>query len=286
MIWIVVPWMHWKGMRRMQARWTRQRNRARRAVLAALLALMLAMSAPLLDPPSAGAVTARGNFAVTVTPNTTYSAASYSLGGFRTGNGETVTGYTLTFPSDTDASGVTSPGAGDVVTVAADNRTVTVVLGTPIGQRTNFSIQFDNVVNPTTAGTYTIASVTFTRQGTTNQTVNIGGSTYTIAAAPYLSMTITTPDDPGLLVDFGDIDPGVTTATKQVTVAVTSSAGYTITRTIGGSATALGLNVSGTATGTKLAGTGIWTDDYVLTPPWTTDPETTLTATVVYTVTQ
>lgn len=273
-------------MRRMQARWTGRRNSARRALLAALLVLTLALSAPLLNPPSADAVTARGNFAVTVAPDTVYSAASYTLGGFRTGNGETVTGYSLTFPSDTDASGATSPGAGDVVTVGADNRTVTVVLGTPVGQRTNFTIQLDNVVNPTTAGTYSIASVTFTRQGTTDQTVNIGGSTYTIAAAPYISMTITTPDDPGLLVDFGDIDPGVTTATKQVTVAVTSSADYTITRTIGGSATALGLSVSGTATGAKLAGTATWTDDYALTPPWTTDPEVTLTATVVYTVTQ
>lgn len=231
-------------------------------------------------------MTARGNFAVTVAPGTVASPASYSLGGFRTGNGETVTGYTLTFPADTNASGATSPGAGDVVTVAADNRTVTVVLGTPIAQRTNFSIQLNNVVNPTTAGTYSIASVTFTRQGTTNQTVNISGSTYTITPAPYLSMTITTPDDPGLLVDFGDIDPGITTAAKQVTVQVVSSANYTITRTLGGSATALGLDVTGTATGPKLAGTDTWTDVYALTPLWTTDPEITLTATVVYTVTQ
>lgn len=266
---------------------TTRRRTALRALLAVLLTLSLAAFGPLLSPPTAAAVTTRGNFAVTVTPNTTYSAASYSLGGFRTGNGETVTGYTLTFPSDTDASGVTSPGAGDVVTVAADNRTVTVVLGTPVGQRTNFNIQLDNVVNPTTAGAYAIASVTFTRQGTTNQTVNIGGTTYTIAAAPYLSMTITTPDDPGLLVDFGLVDPGVTTPSKQVTVTVSSSADYTITRSLGGSATQLGLAVTGGAAGLKPAGLNqLWTDTYTLTPLWTTDPEVTLTATVVYTVTQ
>lgn len=269
----------------MQERRTGQRDRARQAVFAAVLALALALSAPILDPPSAEAVTVRGNFEVTVIPNTAYSAASYTLGGFRTGNGETVTGYTLMFPGDTDASGVTSPGAGDVVTVAADNRTVTVVLGTPVAPRTTFSIQLDNVRNPSTAGTYAIASVTFARQGTTDQTIDISTDTYTIVAAPYLSMTITTPD-PGQTVDFGSIDPGVPTAAKQVTVAVTSSAGYTITRALGGSATALGLNVTGTATGTKPAGTRTWTDDYVLTPPWTTDPEVALTATVVYTVTQ
>ena len=272
-------------MRRMQARWTGRRNSARRALLAALLVLTLALSAPLLNPPSADAVTARGNFAVTVAPDTVYSAASYTLGGFRTGNGETVTGYSLTFPSDTDASGATSPGAGDVVTVGADNRTVTVVLGTPVGQRTNFTIQLDNVVNPTTAGTYSIASVTFTRQGTTDQTVNIGGTTYTIAAAPYLSMTITTPDA-GQGVDFGTVDPAVTVAGKQVRVTVTSSAAYTMSRSISGDAALLGLSVSGSASGTGTAGTATYTDDYSITPPWTTDPNVPLTATVTYTVTQ
>ncbi|MDO8848852.1 MAG: DUF2808 domain-containing protein [Coriobacteriia bacterium] len=255
----------------------------RRIALQALLAAVVAVA--LVPAPVAEAVTARGNFAITVTPNGTYNAATYDLGGFRTGNGETVTGYTLTFPSDTNASGATSPGAGDVVTVAADNRTVTVVLGTPIAQRTSFDIAFGNVVNPSTAGTYSIPSVTFTRQGTTNQTINISGETYGIVAAPYLSMTITTPGS-GQTVDFGTIDPGVATSARQVSVQVVSSANYTIARTVGGSWTELGLLVSGTATGAKTAGTAGYVDDYVLTPLWTTDPEIPLTATVVYTVTQ
>ncbi len=255
----------------------------RRIALQALLAAVVAFA--LVPAPVAEAVTARGNFAITVTPDTAYSAASYTLGGFRTGNGETVTGYTLTFPSDTNASGATSPGAGDVVTVAADNRTVTVVLGTPIPQRTSFDLVFGNIVNPSTAGTYSIPSVTFTRQGTTNQTVGISGETYAILAAPFLSMTITTPDA-GQTVDFGTIDPGATTSARQVSVRVISSANYTIARTVGGSSTELGLLITGTATGAKTAGTSTYVDDYVLTPLWTTDPEVALTATVVYTVTQ
>jgi hypothetical protein len=98
-------------------------------------------------------------------------------------------------------------------------------------------------------------------------------------------MTITTPDA-GQTVDFGAIDPEVATASKQVTLAVDSSAAFTITRTVGGDATALGLAITGTATGAKPLGTATFTDDYMLTPPWTTDPEIMLTATVTYTVTQ
>jgi hypothetical protein len=269
----------WRHERRM--RW---RSTTATRILRAALALLVGCGF-VLAPSSAEAVTARGNFAVTVTPDDAYSAATYTLGGFRTANGETVTGYTLTFPGNTDASGVTSPGAGDVVTVAADNRTVTVVLGSLIPQRTNFDVQLGNVINPTTAGTYAIPSVTFTRQGTTDQTVDVSDETYDILAAPYLSMTVTTPDA-GQTVDFGAIDPGVSIGGKQVTVEVTSSAAYTITRMIGGDATALGLAITGTATGAKPLGTATFTDDYMLTPPWTTDPEIPLTATVTYTVTQ
>jgi hypothetical protein len=160
-----------------------------------------------------------------------------------------------------------------------------VVLGTAVPQRTNFSIQLGNVVNPSTAGTYSIASVTFTRQGTTNQTVNISGETYAIATAPYLSMTIETPDA-GQAVDFGNVDPGVTVSGKQVRVTVTSSAAYTMSRSVGGAATQLGLSVTGGVSGPGAAGTATYTDNYAITPLWTTDPEVPLTATVIYTVTQ
>jgi hypothetical protein len=235
--------------------------------------------------PAANAVGLSGNFSLTVAPTTAASYASYTFNSFRVQNKETVTGYTLTFPADTDASGATPGNPADTLTVAADNRTVTVVLGTPVAGPVSLPVTINNVRNPTTAGTYSIASVTFTRQGTTSQSVNISTTTYTIAPAPYISMTITTPD-PGQIVDFGTIDPGVATAAKQVQVTVTSSAAYTITRSYGGSSAALGLVVTEGASGTQSAGTLSWTDDYTLTPPWTTDPEVILTATVTYTVTQ
>ena len=241
------------------------------------------------NPDVATAVTARGNLPVTVTPDTTMSYATYTLGSFRTRNGETVTGYTLTFPPDTETSSATSPGAGDSVTVAADGRTVTVTLGATIPQQTNFSIVIDNVRNPSAAGAYSIASVTF-HLTAGDQTVDLGGKgAYTITPAPFLSMTITTPDD-CQSVDFGSIDPGVTTNGKNVTLEITSSAQYTITRSVGGANGLLGLSVSGVPVNVlqpaAAATPATFTDTFTLTPPWTTDPEVPLVANITYTVTQ
>jgi len=265
----------------MRRRSTARARHARRALLAVVV-----LCAVLLGPETALAVNARGNHSVTVTPDTTMSLATYTLSDYRTGNGETVLGYTLTFPADTDASGATSSGAGDTVSVAADNRTATVMLGTPIAERTTFSIELGNVRNPSAAGDYTVTQVIFHRpNGDQTVTLTTQQGTYTITAGPYLSMTITTPDD-GQSVDFGSIDPDVTTAAKIVTVQVTSSAAYTITRTIGGDAALLGLDVTGTASGAGAAGTATYADDYTLTPPWTTEPDVPLVAAVTYTVTQ
>lgn len=266
---------------------SRERSRLTlRAAIAMALAMVLALS---WSPRVAEAVTARGNFSVGVAPDTTMSYATYTLGGFRTANGETVTGYTLTFPSDTNASGATSPGTGDDVSVAADDRTVTVTLGTVMPQRTNFSVEIGNVRNPSTAGTYEITQVVF-HLTNGDQTVDLGGNgTYTITLAPYLSMTITTPDD-GQSVDFGSIDPDVTTVGRDVVLEITSSAQYTITRAVGGDSGLLGLDVTGVpvdvlqpAAATTPA---TFTDTFTLTPPWTTDPEVPLVANVTYTVTQ
>lgn len=254
-------------------------------VFLALLAL-LSVCALSLAVPRASAVSTQGNVAVTVTPSVVSEPASYNIGRFRTANGETVTGYTLTFPADTDASAVTSPGVGDVVTVAADNRTVTVVFGTPIPQRTTFYLDLSGVIGPSTAGTYSIASVTFTRQGAGSQTIDTSARTYTIAPPPYLYMTITTPD-PGQSVDFGTIDVDVTTPGESVTVDVDSGAPYSISRSVAGDVAAMGLAVTGAASGTGLpAGPSTYVDSYTATPPWTTPADTALTAVVTYTVVQ
>jgi hypothetical protein len=96
-------------------------------------------------------------------------------------------------------------------------------------------------------------------------------------------LTITTPDA-GLTVDIGPVDPDVTTAPKTVTVAVTSSAPYTITRAVSGDAALMGLTVTGDANGSKPAGTATFSDVYRLTPPITTEAGVPLSAQVSYTV--
>ena len=286
MIWTTVPTLTLGGSKGgMSLRLTSGAYAALRICLVVTMACVFATGAP-----EAYAVVARGNLAVTVAPNTVLSTASYTIGSFRTGNNDAVTGYTLTFQTDTDASGATSPGAGDVVVVSPDGLTVTVTLGTPIGERTTFSIVLDNIVNPSMAGTYAIVSVTFHRPAG-DQTVALGANgQYTIADAPYVSMTITTPD-PGQSMDFGLVDPGVTSLPKVVSIEVVSSAAYTVTRTATGDSALLGLEVNGSPTLTGLVGTGLvgtttFADQYTVTPPWTTDPETPLAASITYTVTQ
>ena len=286
MIWTTVPTLTLGGFEGgMSLRLTSGAHVALRIGLAVTMVCAFAARAP-----EAYAVVARGNLAVTVAPNTVLSTATYTIGSFRTGNNDSVTGYTLTFQADTDASGATSPGVGDLVSVSPDGLTVAVTLGTPIGERTTFGIVLGNIVNPSVAGTYAIGSVTFHRPAG-DQTVTLGtNGQYTIADAPYVSMTITTPD-PGQSLDFGLVDPGETTLPKVVSVEVMSSAAYTVTRTVTGDGALLGLEVNGSATlaglvGTGLAGTTTFADQYTVTPPWTTDPEAQLAASITYTVTQ
>lgn len=234
----------------------------------------------------AHAVSTTGRFTVTVTPPTIGQYASYAFSSFKVANKETVTGYTLTFPAGIDATGATSSGPGDVVTVAPDGRTVTVVLGTPVRGPGSLVVALGNILNPTTPGDYAVSAVTFSRQGAPDQVVSIASETFTIAPPPYLSMTITTPDA-SQTVDFGAIPPEVTTAGKSVTILVDSGVPYDLTRSVAGQTAEMGLAVTGTGSGTNLpAGPSSYLDAYTATPPWTSDPNVLFTATVTYTVVQ
>ena len=98
-------------------------------------------------------------------------------------------------------------------------------------------------------------------------------------------MTITTPDT-GQSVDFGNVDPGIPSATETVTVQVNSTGAYTITRTLGGDNTEMGLGDHGW--GKRLeAGRQLDLQRHLSAhTPWTTAPSIPLTATVVYSVVQ
>jgi hypothetical protein len=190
----------------------------------------------------------------------------------------------VTFPTGTTVP--VAPPVGSVTiggvaarTIAVSGRQVTLTLAaaqTIVGGST-FNVVFGTafgLVNPA-AGTYTLTASTSAETGT-------GTSPgYLIGSVPYLTMTIDTAS-----VDFGAVDPGVTSTPRSVSVTVDSSAAFTITRALSGDVALLGLVVSGAANGAKPAGLAAYADSYSITPPWTTDPDVPLLAQVQYTAVQ
>ena len=188
-------------------------------------------------------------FGVAVNPSGTGQLAEYTLGRFKSSKSEYVVSFSMTFPAGTDVSGANLTSQTGTLTVSGQTVSVQLVTPTPIDPSSRFTIVLDGIVNPTTAGTYNIPSITFqtsalptgTNPSSSVVTLGVDGD-YAITAAPYINMTITTPDA-GQSVDFGSIDPGVTTPGSIVTVSVSSSLPFTITRTLSGSPALLGLNL-------------------------------------------
>lgn len=260
--------------------------------LCAIAAALVVTFAGAVVPESALAVKTNGNPSVTVNPSGTGQVAEYSIGRFRSEKSEYVVSFTLTFPAGTDVSGATLTSHVGSVSVSGQTVNVQLQVPTPIDSNSRFTISLDGIVNPFAVGTYSIPAITFqtsdvpTGTNPISSTVTLGTSgNYTITAAPYVSMTITTPGA-GQSVDFGNVDPGVSTAGATVSISVNSSLPFTIARVISGSQAQLGLTVTGPATGAKPAGTATFSDIFSLLPPWTTDPQVALSASVVYTVTQ
>lgn len=268
------------------------RSHAPRTVqpLTLLAAIVLAA---LVVASSASAVSTVGRVTVTATPAIVATPATYVIGMTRTEKDEWITGYTVTFPAGTDVSHAVA-GSGDT-TSSPDGRTLTVTFATAnrIPPRTNsITLTLTGVVNPSLAGTYQITGVTFHTLvgGAPVDDVVVftkGQGAYTITPPPYLTMTIATQDGTQTL-DFGAVEPGVTSAAKTVSVTVDSGSIYDLTRQVVDVEGPIGLGVSGNAQGTGLpAGTPTtFTDSYTVTPPWTTAPEVPLNALVTYTVVQ
>ena len=221
---------------------------------------------------------------------------TYTFGQYQEAANRRVVGVDITFPAGTNLTAATVlPTVG---TWTRSGQTISITFATPISQLTPFSISIDNVTNRSSVGTFTDIQLGFrttNNGGKQPQTHTLTAGSYTITPAPYISMTITTPDS-GQSADFGSIDPGVTTGPKTVDIRVLSSAPYTITRTLAdpsGAVAKLGLTSTWAPAGTlgtlRLAAPvtpAAFTDTFTLTPPWTTDPEQLLTASVTYTVVQ
>ena len=259
------------------------------SVIAVACVLTLAGAAM---PQPAAAVGTNGKPSVQVNPSGTGQVAQYTIERFKSSKSEYVVSLSMTFPAGTNISGADITSQAGTVTVSGQTLTVQLQMPTPIDPSSRFTIVLDGIVNPFTAGTYNILDVTFqtsavaagTNPSTSVVTLGADGN-YAITAAPFISMTITTPDA-GQSVAFGAVDPGVATPGANVSLSVNSSLPCTITRAISGSQAQLGLTVAGTATGAKPAGSAIFKDVFRLLPPWTTAPQVALAASVVYTVTQ
>jgi hypothetical protein len=136
-------------------------------------------------------------------------------------------------------------------------------------------------------------SSAFADSVTTTGTVNGGGKlqsidTVTVKATvnPKLVLTVVTPNNTQT-VDFGTVDPGTVYGPSAVTLTVNSNKAYDVTKVTAGQNALMGLN---TSLGVSLLGNAktasqVYTDNYTLNVPWTTDPAA-YSATVQYTVVQ
>jgi hypothetical protein len=101
---------------------------------------------------------------------------------------------------------------------------------------------------------------------------------------PMLTLTVATPDNTQT-VDFGAVDPGTAYGPKPVSVTVQSNKTYNISKTTTGAAP-IGLTTTlGNSTNNARTSGQLYTDNYSINAPWTTDPGS-YAATVQYTVVQ
>jgi hypothetical protein len=229
--------------------------------------------------------------AVTLSSSQPLTASTYTvpvgLGARGRLSGTTAVGantIVVTFPAGTTvpaappSGSVTIDGtAAGAIAVSGQQVTLTLAAAQTLAGGSTFDVVFGAafaLVNPP-AGTHSLTVQTSAESGT-------GTSPgYVIAPTPYLTMTID-----AVSVDFGAVDPGVTSAAQAVNVTVDSSAGFTISRVLSGDVALLGLVVAGAAEGAKGAGLATYPDSYTITPPWTTTPDVALNAQVQYTAVQ
>lgn len=248
----------------------RHRTRLRIALL-----ITAALVASVYSPLAAFAVS--GNPAVVLSDNSTATAGvTCTFGPYNLGGNQSCTGVAVTFPMGTTFVTPTCSPAGTVTVVG---QTATIVFATPVPRNSAMTFSISGVTNPP-SGSYT-AAVTF------NITDHKGNRTAESITTPVYSII-----DRVLTVTLSssslafDLTPEVAAPDQYVTVDITSSHGYTITRTITGDSSLIGLTVSGAATGVHVAGTAALTDTYSASVPWTTPGDATYTAMVTYTVVQ
>ncbi|MDO8880278.1 MAG: hypothetical protein Q7W44_05700 [Coriobacteriia bacterium] len=212
---------------------------------------------------------------------TSTTGVTYTFGTFTNGNGEMATGAAITFPAGTSVSGATAVSPAGTVSISG--QTVTITFATPVGRGAEYSVSIGGITNPSSSGVYNAGSLTIFLANPANNNVrdpqDLPTGDYTIGTR-VLTLSVSPTS-----VDF-DLQPDVASPVHDVTVSVTSSHSYMITRDITPDAASFGLDVTGDASGPKSDGTAALVDQYQATAPWTTPGDATYTATVTYTVVQ
>lgn len=106
----------------------------------------------------------------------------------------------------------------------------------------------------------------------------IARMSFAVSSPSWTTLTID-----GGAIDFGALDPGMSSAIHSVSVIVGASGPYMLSKTTSGDVGAMGLSVTGSAGGLK-PGSGMFSDNLQATPSWTATPGVGLDAIVQYTV--
>jgi|GEM_PF-1068273 len=196
-----------------------------------------------------GAVAALAVNAVTFAAGSSAANASttYTYGG-RTGNGETISGVTLTFPVNADISAVTagsiSISTGSSVTAFSKvGNQVSFTCSPVVPDKTTFSIVISGVINPSQPGTY----------GTSVQWGNgTSNFTYSVTANATAVSGVTASPSPDTAGDPAAYTVGFTLGSQGRLAGTTAVGGNTITvtfpsdTTVPASASVANVTINGT----------------------------------------
>jgi hypothetical protein len=167
-------------------------------------------------------------------------------------------------------------------TVSVSGQTVTYTFATRIARNTAIVVAIGGINNPSVAVTQTAGNMTFYLQKVNDDALppeTHPTGTYSIVA-PYLSVSVS-PSNMAF-----DLYPDVAALPQAVTVNVSSSHPYVVTRDASPQGALFGLTVTGQAQGSRPAGTTALVDEFSADVPWTTEGDQDYTATVTYTVVQ
>lgn len=261
------------------------RRRHRREYVRLATGVLIALA--LLAAPLTAYAVKLGTVAVELSDSTALaSGVSYTFTGFRTAPNQTVAAVTIQFATDTSTvtSAATSSPQGAVSVI--DGRTVTVTFEPALDDKnSDIALTLNGVTNPASVGTHTVERITFSvvnlkPSPTPGEETYTSAASYTIIPEPTLSISVDSAN-----LDFGTLLPGDTPPAQNVNVTVVAGMAYTMTRTISGDASDLGVVVTGTAEGAKAPGTFTYAEAVTVAPGWDAPADTTLTAQILYSVT-